>query len=130
MSSICPQPLCFPLDGTSSFPLGEMCDVDCSDSCALMEREDRLSGVQSHSCNPAIHFHYYACQESGIFSNRLPNVTSKCNLFQFLLSKKKEKKGCRLNGCMVALLEKKKKTLTTRQSMMLLSNFSSCEIYR
>lgn len=30
---------------------------DWADSCALMERDNRLSGVRSHSRYPAIHFH-------------------------------------------------------------------------
>lgn len=31
--------------------------LDWADSCALMERDNRLSGVRSHSHYPAIHFH-------------------------------------------------------------------------
>lgn len=85
---------------------------DWADSCALMERDNRLSGVRSHSHYPAIHFHQ-ACQEAdGIFSIGLPHII--CSKYEGC---HQNVTGGRLSGCTDAFLEKPRQQTPTNVSV-------------
>lgn len=74
MSSICPQPLCFPLDGTSSFPLGEMCDR-IEPTPVHWWRETIDCQVSGPVCATRASIFIRRCQAApGIFSIGLPHI--------------------------------------------------------
>lgn len=101
---------------------------DWADSCALMERDNRLSVVRSHSCYPAIHFHY-ACQENG---RHIFYWTSTHNLLQ-IRSLPSESDSSRpgvwgrWREWVIAWFSEK--APATIQQRITLCNFSSCEIH-
>lgn len=102
---------------------------DWADSCALMERDNRLSGVRSHSRYPAIHFHQ-ACQEAdGIFSIGLPHII--CSKYESCHQNvtARIKKGEQAGDWVVARTHFWKSPDNKRRPTFLLSNFSSCEIH-
>lgn len=129
MSSICPQPLCFPLDGTSSFPAGEMCDrIELTPVHWWRETIDCQVSGPIHAI-PAIHFHQ-ACQEAdGIFSIGLPHII--CSKYESCHQNvtARIKKGEQAGDWVVARTHFWKSPDNKRRPTFLLSNFSSCEIH-